>query len=100
MILIEGAARTDSRQCIHLNDYFMYRGHICMVFDLMSQSLFDFFQSSSFAPFSIRQIQSFVQQLVNSTVFLHSIHLVHTDLKPENLMLVNNETVDIPIAVL
>jgi dual-specificity kinase len=70
-----------------------------MVFDLLSQSLFDFFQDAGFAPFSIRQIQSFAQQLVNSLVFLHDNRLIHTDLKPENLMLDSNETVLVPIPV-
>ena len=70
-----------------------------MVFDLLSQSLFDFFQNANFAPFSIRQIQSFAQQLVNSVVFLHDNRLIHTDLKPENVMLVDNTTVDVPITV-
>ena len=70
-----------------------------MVFDLLSQSLFDFFQNANFAPFSIRQIQSIAQQLVNSVVFLHDNRLIHTDLKPENLMLVDNATVEVPIHV-
>jgi dual-specificity kinase len=73
-----------------------------MVFDLLSQSLFDFFQQNKFAPFSIRQfprfliirqIQSFAQQILKSLAFLHENRLIHTDLKPENLMLFNNETV-------
>ena len=87
------------RGCIHLNDYFLYQGHICMVFNLLSQSLYDFFQESKFAPFSIRQIQSFAQQIINSVVFLHDLRYIHTDLKPENLMLVNKEKVDVPLAV-
>lgn len=70
-----------------------------MVFDLLSQSLFDFFQEAKFAPFSIRQIQSFAQQLVNSIVFLHDLRYIHTDLKPENLMLVDKKKVDVPVQV-
>lgn len=70
-----------------------------MVFELLSQSLFDFFRESKFAPFSIRQIQSFAQQIINSIVFLHDLHYIHTDLKPENLMLVNKEKVDVPVTV-
>ncbi|KAJ3326624.1 dual specificity protein kinase kns1, partial [Kappamyces sp. JEL0680] len=42
------------------------------------------------------QVQSFAQQLVNTVAFLHDNRLIHTDLKPENLMLVDNETILVP----
>ncbi|KAI8902907.1 kinase-like domain-containing protein [Globomyces pollinis-pini] len=68
-----------------------------MVFDLLSQSLFDYFKSVHFSPFSLRQIQSFAHQLLISVAFLHDLGLIHTDLKPENLMLVDNETKAQPV---
>jgi dual-specificity kinase len=86
-------------QCIHLQRHFVYRNHVCMVFDLLKQSLFDFFESVHFTPFSLKQIQSFARQLVNSVSFMHSNRLIHTDLKPENIMLRSNEVTKIQMAV-
>ncbi|OLN83331.1 Dual specificity protein kinase lkh1 [Colletotrichum chlorophyti] len=92
-------------RCIHLRDCFDYRGHICIVMDLLGQSVFDFLKSNSFVPFPNSQIQSFARQLFTSVaceylldsvaasaandsiVVLHDLNLIHTDLKPENILL-------------
>ncbi|KAJ1303647.1 hypothetical protein OPQ81_008075 [Rhizoctonia solani] len=74
-------------RCIHLRDCFDYRGHICIVMDLLGQSVFDFLKGNSFVPFPNSQIQSFARQLLTSVAFLHDLNLIHTDLKPENILL-------------
>lgn len=53
-------------RCIHLRDCFDYRGHICIVMDLLGQSVFDFLKGNSFVPFPNSQIQSFARQLLTS----------------------------------
>ncbi|PMD24199.1 kinase-like protein [Hyaloscypha hepaticicola] len=74
-------------RCIHLRDCFDYRGHICIVMDLLGQSVFDFLKGNAFVPFPNSQIQSFARQLFTSVAFLHDLNLIHTDLKPENILL-------------
>ncbi|KAI0115021.1 kinase-like protein [Daldinia grandis] len=74
-------------RCIHLRDCFDYRGHICIVMDLLGSSVFDFLKSNNFVPFPNSQIQSFARQLFTSVAFLHDLNLIHTDLKPENILL-------------
>ncbi|CAJ0918823.1 10431_t:CDS:2 [Entrophospora sp. SA101] len=53
-------------KCIHLRDWFDYRNHICMVFDLYGSSLFDFLKLNNFSPFPMNQIQDVARQLLNS----------------------------------
>jgi dual-specificity kinase len=53
-------------RCIHLRDCFDYRGHICIVMDLLGQSVFDFLKANHFVPFPNSQIQSFARQLFTS----------------------------------
>ena len=53
-------------RCIHLLDTFDFRGHICIVTDLLGQSVFDFLKGNSFVPFPNSQIQSFARQLFTS----------------------------------
>lgn len=53
-------------RCIHLRDCFDYRGHICIVMDLLGSSVFDFLKSNNFVPFPNSQIQSFARQLFTS----------------------------------
>ncbi|KAJ2516362.1 serine threonine protein kinase CMGC group [Coemansia sp. RSA 1939] len=78
-------------QCIHLNETFDYRNHVCMVFDLLGPSVFDFLKENEFRPFSLHHVQLFAEQLLRSVAFLHSLNLVHTDLKPENILLESGE---------
>ncbi|ORX60813.1 kinase-like protein [Piromyces finnis] len=80
------------KNCIHLVDCFDYRRHICMVFDLLDQSAFDYLKENGFHPFPIKHIQHFAYQLLTSVEFIHSLKLIHTDLKPENIMIVNNKS--------
>ncbi|EFR04247.1 CMGC/CLK protein kinase [Nannizzia gypsea CBS 118893] len=81
---------TNRNRCIHLRDCFDFRNHICIVTDLLGQSVFDFLKANSFVPFPSSQIQNFARQLFTSVAFLHDVNLIHTDLKPENILLVSN----------
>ncbi|KAJ3097610.1 dual specificity protein kinase kns1 [Physocladia obscura] len=77
------------KRCIHLMFHFEHRNHTCMVFELLAQSIFDFLKENSFNPFPMSHIQSFAHQIIDSITFMHNLRLIHTDLKPENLMLEN-----------
>lgn len=77
-------------QCIHLRECFDYRDHICIVTDLLRQSLYDFMESTNFAPFPGSHIQAFARQMLRSVAFLHDLNLIHTDLKPENILLIDD----------
>ncbi|KAJ3052401.1 dual specificity protein kinase kns1 [Rhizophlyctis rosea] len=67
-----------------------------MVFELLSQSVFDFLKENAFAPFPLWHIRSFAAQILEAVEFLHHLGLIHTDLKPENLMLEENTTRIVP----
>ncbi|KAJ3399059.1 Dual specificity protein kinase clk3 [Chytriomyces hyalinus] len=79
------------KRCIHLISHFEHRNHTCMVFELLAQSLFDFLKDNSFSPFPMTHIQTFALQICEAVKFMHDLRLIHTDLKPENLMLEQNE---------
>lgn len=76
-------------KCIHMNHDFEYRNHICMAFDLLGPSIFDFLKSNHFQPFPHAHVQHFARQILTSLAFIHNLGLVHTDLKPENILLVS-----------
>ncbi|KAG2734952.1 hypothetical protein G9P44_001166 [Scheffersomyces stipitis] len=73
--------------CIHLRECFDYRGHICIVTDLLKISLYDFLENNKFISFPGSHIQAISKQLIRSVSFLHDLNLIHTDLKPENILL-------------
>lgn len=73
--------------CIHLKECFDYRGHICIVTDLLKILLYDFLERNKFISFPGLHIQAIAKQLIRSITFLHDLRLIHTDLKPENILL-------------
>ncbi|ODV78296.1 serine/threonine protein kinase [Suhomyces tanzawaensis NRRL Y-17324] len=73
--------------CIHLRECFDFRGHICIVTDLLKISLYDFLENNRFIAFPGSHVQAFAKQLIRSVTFLHDLNLIHTDLKPENILL-------------
>ncbi|EDK45241.1 hypothetical protein LELG_03420 [Lodderomyces elongisporus NRRL YB-4239] len=77
----------NKNHCIHLRECFDYRGHICIVTDLLKISLYDFLENNRFIPFPGSHIQAVSKQLIRSVTFLHDLNLIHTDLKPENILL-------------
>ncbi|KAG0048827.1 Dual specificity protein kinase clk3 [Gryganskiella cystojenkinii] len=83
-------------KCLHMNDCFDYRNHVCMVFDLLGQSIYDWLKDNQFCPFPPNQIQHFARQLLTSVAFLHRLRLIHTDLKPENILLANGNYKQMP----
>ncbi|KAI5284780.1 dual specificity protein kinase kns1, partial [Ascosphaera aggregata] len=83
--------KTNRNRCIHLRECFDYRGHICIVTDLLAMSVFDFLKNNGFTPFPSSHIQAFAKQLFTSVAYLHDLNLIHTDLKPENILLVDED---------
>lgn len=60
---------------------------MCLVFEALGSSLYDYVRMNNFKPLPLKCVQSFSQQLLISLRFLHKQRLVHTDLKPENILL-------------
>lgn len=89
------AAADDSRQknyVVRLIDAFDVVGpngtHPCMVFEPLGESLFAVLQQHNQIPYSaVRRITA---QLLRGLQFLHSCNILHTDLKPENVLVVRS----------
>ncbi|KOS13653.1 cmgc clk protein kinase [Malassezia pachydermatis] len=77
-------------RCVQLLETLDFRNHVCIVSDLLDRSVFDFLKDNKFQPFPCRDIWSFAHQLLKSVAFLHRLSLIHTDLKPENVLLVDS----------
>merc|ERR1719253_358767 len=69
-------------------DTFSHERHFALVFEAMGESLYDFLKKNAFRGFWLQDIQSFARQSLQGLMFLHDkLHMTHTDLKPENLLL-------------
>ncbi|EGZ26540.1 hypothetical protein PHYSODRAFT_551845 [Phytophthora sojae] len=77
--------------CVRMYKWFEYKGHVCMVFERLGCSLYDYLKNHDYKPFPLHCIRAYAWQLLTSLEFIHSIRLIHTDLKPENILLVDDE---------
>lgn len=79
--------------CVVMYKSFTFGGHYCMVFESLGPSLYDFLKRHKYRPFPMACIQDFTVQLLETLEFLHSFRLIHTDLKIENILLMNDREV-------
>ncbi|CAE7928741.1 DYRK4 [Symbiodinium sp. KB8] len=74
---------------VHMLDYFYFRNHLCITFELLSINLYEFIKNNNFQGVSLGLIRRFAIQLLAALRFLKKLHIIHCDLKPENVLLKN-----------
>ncbi|XP_027773043.1 serine/threonine-protein kinase AFC2-like isoform X2 [Solanum verrucosum] len=83
-------------RCVQLRNWFDYRNHICLVFEKLGPSLFDFLRKNSYRAFPVDLVREIGRQLLECVAFMHDMRLIHTDLKPENILFVSADYIKVP----
>lgn len=52
--------------CVRMLDWFDHHGHVCIVFELLGLSTFDFLKENNFQPFPIDQIRHMAYQIIKA----------------------------------
>eukprot|EP01083_Nonionella_stella_P033785 92458_1 len=100
------AARTELRILQHLKDndasdkyavikliesaYF--EQHPIFVFPLYGRSLYHYLYDNNFRPFPDSHIRQISYQIIEAVQYVHSLGIIITDLKPENIIICNDES--------
>ncbi|PHT45063.1 Serine/threonine-protein kinase AFC2 [Capsicum baccatum] len=84
--MLQQLAKHDNGEnhCVQIRKWFDYRNHICIVFEKLGPRLYDFLRKNNYHSFSI------------DLVLMHDLRLIHTYLKPENILLTFPEYVKVP----
>lgn len=61
--------------------------HVCIAFEKCGMSLYNFIKKNAYRGFETSHILDISRQIIEAVAFCHSIHLTHTDLKLENVLL-------------
>ncbi|XP_055323170.1 probable serine/threonine-protein kinase dyrk2 isoform X2 [Sitodiplosis mosellana] len=77
--------------CVKMLDWFDFHGHMCIAFEMLGLSVFDFLRENNYEPYPLDHVRHMAYQLCYSVKFLHDNRLTHTDLKPENILFVDSE---------
>jgi serine/threonine protein kinase len=74
---------------VQIKNNFVYHEHICIVFELLSNNLYEELQKSNYTGFNISTVRKFAIQLLFGLLILKTKKIIHCDLKPENILLIN-----------
>ncbi|XP_043665624.1 dual specificity protein kinase CLK2 isoform X1 [Vespula pensylvanica] len=84
--------------CVKMLDWFNYHGHMCIAFEMLGLSVFDFLKKktmlqrdNNYQPYPLEHVRHMGYQLCYAVKFLHDNKLTHTDLKPENILFVDSD---------
>jgi dual specificity tyrosine-phosphorylation-regulated kinase 1 len=72
---------------VRLSHNFEHKGHMCLVFELLSYNLYDLLRLTKFRGVSLNLIRKFGKQIITSLLVLAQSNIIHCDLKPENILL-------------
>ena len=84
--------------CIELQSHFKFRSHTCMVFPVYKMNLFQYLKSKDFSGCSMSVVRKITSQLLTCLSYLRSSGVVHCDIKPENILIKDENTMEITLA--
>ncbi|XP_049611420.1 homeodomain-interacting protein kinase 2-like isoform X2 [Syngnathus scovelli] len=80
------------------NDSFTFQGQFCLEFEKLDMSLHQLLKWR--LPLSLMEIRPVLQQLTTALQFLKSVGIVHCDLKPDNIMVVDHLQLPLKVKVI
>uniref|UniRef100_A0A8C4HV66 Protein kinase domain-containing protein n=1 Tax=Dicentrarchus labrax TaxID=13489 RepID=A0A8C4HV66_DICLA len=81
----------DTCNIVKWNGYFFDRDHVCLNFELLDQSLYSYMVGRDFRGLSMAELRPILFQLATTLSHLRSMDIVHADLKPDNVMIVDSK---------
>lgn len=95
-ILKEVAAgdKSGDKSVVNLLDHFEHKGptgrHICMVFEYLGDNLLTLIKANKYKGLPLDLVKKLAKQILTGLNYLHKdLKVIHTDLKPENVLLMS-----------
>ncbi|XP_041059126.1 dual specificity tyrosine-phosphorylation-regulated kinase 4 isoform X2 [Carcharodon carcharias] len=85
--ILQKKDKDGSNNVIHMKEYFYFRNHLYISFELLGMNLYELIQKNNFQGFTISLICRFAYTLLKSLQMLFREKIIHCDLKPENILL-------------
>ncbi len=82
----------DRYHVIKLVESCYFEQHPILVFPLYGRSLYHYLYDNNFRPFPDSHIKMIAKQIVSAVAYSHSLGIIITDLKPENIIICNDDS--------
>ena len=79
--------QADQVPVVKMKNYFLFRKHVCISFDLWNINLYELLKGNKFQGLSLSLVKRFAIQILQGLYYTKSLDIIHCDLKPENLLL-------------
>lgn len=79
----------DTCNIIRWNEFFFHEEMICLNFELLDLSLRDYLIDTEYEPFTMSELRPIIHQIATALSYLSLMGIVHADIKPENIMIIN-----------
>lgn len=74
---------------VRVFECFQHKSHTCLVFEMLEVNLYDYLKQQKFNPLPLKVIRPILCQVLVALYKLKDLGLIHADLKPENIMLLD-----------
>ncbi|XP_043824239.1 dual specificity tyrosine-phosphorylation-regulated kinase 4 [Dromiciops gliroides] len=98
--ILEALRRKDkdnTYNVVHMKDFFYFRNHLCITFELLGINLYELMKNNSFQGFSLSVIRRFTLSVLKCLQMLYVEKIIHCDLKPENIVLYQRGHVSVKV---
>ncbi|XP_062989506.1 dual specificity tyrosine-phosphorylation-regulated kinase 4 [Elgaria multicarinata webbii] len=77
----------NAHNVVHMKEYFYFRNHFCISFELLGINLYELIKKNNFQGFTLGLIRRFTQCILRCLQLLYAEKIIHCDLKPENILI-------------
>lgn len=89
--LLKDTGKTEENHIVKMKSFFYHREHLVIVTELLRQNLYEFgkiiIESRGDVYFTRLRLSHIIRQCLVALKFVHKLGLVHSDIKPENILL-------------
>ncbi|XP_010328330.2 dual specificity tyrosine-phosphorylation-regulated kinase 4 isoform X2 [Saimiri boliviensis] len=89
--------RDNACNVVHMKDFFYFRNHFCITFELLGINLYELMKNNSFQGFSLSIVRRFTLSVLKCLQMLSVEKIIHCDLKPENIVLYRKGQISVKV---